>query len=651
MFDIKSPKVFISYSWDDVSHKSWVKELASHLRSDGVDVTIDRWGVAPGGQLPEYMERSIRENDYVLIVCTPQYKSRSDNRSGGVGYEGDIMTGEVFVHRNHSKFIPLLRRGEWKDSAPSWLQGKAYIDFREDSYSEVSYKELYDHLFDQREKAPPLGKPKGVTQEPNFIVVRYAENDKDFALWLSFQLINHGYPVWCDLLDSEPGEYSQAMAEKLIKNEAVKYIFVFSSFSNVDAELLKELRFAYEVMQSNKLVGFVVPVQVVDIPEEKQTILLQGTSPIDFSQGWSGGLDNLLKYLEKSGVAKDDEYTPSKTNNLWRLQFGAEKGLKNESEELLSNWFPIHIPEIIYFHELQRNGIGLLAVQSASLPFSAIQLNQYLVTFAKADDFLNQLGFNITIKNSSEIALQDFLDGNYDQKFAKKEASWNLVGVLTLQTSAHLRMSISELLLKPFPNAVQPLGRFLSQSNLQAYLLANNRICYYFPIGFSDKGDNKSYYQGVDGKRSWRSLAGKHKKNFWHFGIQGRATLYPEPAFIVKTHGLASSDGINIWQSKESLHAARRRWFKNWWNVEWRDRLLAAMAYIATGSEYFEIPLGADVSIRVSSFSIVFQSPVRYTDSRDEILELESEDDGNMSDEDDEEYDYEIEDEPVEDDV
>jgi hypothetical protein len=112
MFDIKSPKVFISYSWDDVSHKSWVKELASHLRSDGVDVTIDRWGVAPGGQLPEYMERSIRENDYVLIVCTPQYKSRSDNRSGGVGYEGDIMTGEVFVHRNHSKFIPLLRRGE-----------------------------------------------------------------------------------------------------------------------------------------------------------------------------------------------------------------------------------------------------------------------------------------------------------------------------------------------------------------------------------------------------------------------------------------------------------------------------------------------------------------------------------------------------------
>jgi hypothetical protein len=40
------------------------------------------------------MEKSVRENDYVLIICTPTYKSKSDNRVGGVGYEGDIMTGK-----------------------------------------------------------------------------------------------------------------------------------------------------------------------------------------------------------------------------------------------------------------------------------------------------------------------------------------------------------------------------------------------------------------------------------------------------------------------------------------------------------------------------------------------------------------------------
>ena len=40
--DGKHPTAFISYSWDDESHKSWVKELAARLRKDGVDVKLDR---------------------------------------------------------------------------------------------------------------------------------------------------------------------------------------------------------------------------------------------------------------------------------------------------------------------------------------------------------------------------------------------------------------------------------------------------------------------------------------------------------------------------------------------------------------------------------------------------------------------------------
>jgi hypothetical protein len=615
----KSPKVFLSYSWDDDTHKKWVKDLAVRLRGDGVDVTLDRWGVAPGGQIPEYMERSVRENDFVLIVCTPKYKSRSDNRTGGVGYEGDIITGEVFVQGNDQKFIPLLRGNEWVSSAPSWLLGKYYIDFRGEPYSEDSYHELLDYLFDQREKAPPLGIPKSGIQKPNNIVIRYAEGDKDFALWLSLQLINQSYPVWCDLLNPEPGEYTRAVGENLVKNKAVKYLFVLSSLSNGDSELLKDLRFAYEIMQSKKLVGFVIPVQLADVPDDERTILLQGTSPIDFSQGWSVGLNDLLKYLEKSGVAKDEEFTPSKTNDLWRLQFNADKGLKYESEELLSNWFPIRLPEILYFHELKRTGIGLLEIQKENLPFPAIQHNIYIITFAKAQDFSEKLGNNISIKCTVEIKIQDFLEGNYDQKLAKEDLAWNFV---------------VELLNDAW-------SRFFLQTKLKKHILANNRLSFYFPAGFSDKGDNKAFFQGIDGRRTWRSLAGKHKSNFWHFGIQGRAKLYPEPVFIVKPHGLASSDGINIWESKERLHTIRRRWFKNWWNPEWRDRLLAAMAYFSGEKEFFKIYLGTDVFISVSSSPLVFLSPVKYINSRDALVETEVE---NESLSDDEEFDEEFDD-------
>lgn len=421
--DIQSPKVFISYSWDDDAHKKWARDFATRLRNDGIDATLDRWGIVPGGQLPEYMERSVRDNSFVLIVCTPQYKIKSDNRTGGVGYEGDIMTGEVFTLGNDQKFIPILRKGEWRDAAPTWLQGKYFIDLRGEPYSEDSYKELKEHLFNEREKIPHLGNRKNDIQTPKYIAVRYAKDDKDFALWLSLQLISQGFPVWCDLFNSEPGEYTQTMVENLIKTDAAKFLFVLSTSSNANSEALKELRLAYEVMQNKRLSGFVIPVQVMKIPEEEKTILLQGTSPIDFTEGWSEGLNGLFKYLEKSGGLKDENFTPSTANELWRLQFDSDKGLKNEAEDLISNWFPIELPENIYFHEIQRNGIGLLAVYTDKLPFPTIQHNIYLITFAEADDIADKLGANLSVKASFKICLRDFLDGNYDQKLAKYRIS------------------------------------------------------------------------------------------------------------------------------------------------------------------------------------------------------------------------------------
>jgi len=95
------PTVFISYSWDDEAHKEWVRQLATELRADGVDARLDLWHAVPGDQLPNFMEREIRESDYVIVICTPKYKAKSDNRAGGVGYEGNIMAAEVLAKQNH----------------------------------------------------------------------------------------------------------------------------------------------------------------------------------------------------------------------------------------------------------------------------------------------------------------------------------------------------------------------------------------------------------------------------------------------------------------------------------------------------------------------------------------------------------------------
>src|SRR5260370_160975 len=90
-----SAGVFISYSWDSKEHKEWVLKLATRLRDDGIDAILDQTHLPLGARSPEFMERSVRESRCVLVVSTETYKQRFDNREGGAGYEGHIITGAI----------------------------------------------------------------------------------------------------------------------------------------------------------------------------------------------------------------------------------------------------------------------------------------------------------------------------------------------------------------------------------------------------------------------------------------------------------------------------------------------------------------------------------------------------------------------------
>ena len=151
------PKVFVSYSWDNDVHQAWVLDLATRLRRNGVDVTLDQWHVEPGDDLPAFMERSVRESEYVLIICSPKYKTKADERTGGVGYEGSVITGELVTGTSRRKFVPLLRAGSWAVAAPSWLLGAVYIDVRSDPEVATGFQELLKTLWRKRLAPPTLG--------------------------------------------------------------------------------------------------------------------------------------------------------------------------------------------------------------------------------------------------------------------------------------------------------------------------------------------------------------------------------------------------------------------------------------------------------------------------------------------------------------
>jgi hypothetical protein len=154
----ENPSTFISYAWENDELKNWVKGLAIRLRGRGIDARLDQWELILGDQIPQFMESSVRDNSYVLIICTPTYKTKSEKRIGGVGYEGDIMTAEVLQKSNHRKFIPILKIGNIETSLPSWLKGKYSVDFTTDEHLKNNFEDLVTTILNVREDAPPLGK-------------------------------------------------------------------------------------------------------------------------------------------------------------------------------------------------------------------------------------------------------------------------------------------------------------------------------------------------------------------------------------------------------------------------------------------------------------------------------------------------------------
>jgi hypothetical protein len=157
------PKVFIHYSWDDENHKRWTLFLADRLISDGVEVYFDRYDLKLGSNNNYFMEK-ISKADKVLLIMTPEYKDKADERKSGVGYEYQIISTEFSKNiSSNEKFIPILRIGQSSDSIPAFLQGFLFLNMTNDKEFEHRYLELLKNIYNE----PLIQKPaKG--KRPNF---------------------------------------------------------------------------------------------------------------------------------------------------------------------------------------------------------------------------------------------------------------------------------------------------------------------------------------------------------------------------------------------------------------------------------------------------------------------------------------------------
>jgi len=135
------PKVFISYSHDSASHKTWVLDIATRLRGAGIDAVLDQWELRAGDDLPSFMERNLDGADYVLMICTTTYVEKANAGRGGVGYEKMIVTSDLMKDIDSNKVIPIIRQ-EGSHNLPTFLKTKLYIDMSSKLQTEFGFDEL-----------------------------------------------------------------------------------------------------------------------------------------------------------------------------------------------------------------------------------------------------------------------------------------------------------------------------------------------------------------------------------------------------------------------------------------------------------------------------------------------------------------------------
>lgn len=156
--DKMQPTVFVSYSHDDQTHLDWVLQLATRLRSNGVDVILDRWNLKLGQDLAAFMERGLSKANRVICVCSENYVKKANSGSGGAGYEKQIITAELMSNLNSNWVIPLIRNNSQEKKTPTFLGGRLFVSFENERLYEKNYEELLRELLDEPVlPIPPIG--------------------------------------------------------------------------------------------------------------------------------------------------------------------------------------------------------------------------------------------------------------------------------------------------------------------------------------------------------------------------------------------------------------------------------------------------------------------------------------------------------------
>ncbi len=162
------PQVFISYSHDSDDHREKVLDFVYELQANHVDAEVDHFREnTPPPSWPRWMHSQITRADWVIMVCTPTYKTRVEGEEApgqglGARWEGAVLTHELYAAESDTplKCIPVMFSPDGRECVPYFAQGTN--SYALTGFDDETLEPLLRHLFrEPKIRKMPLGpRPK-----------------------------------------------------------------------------------------------------------------------------------------------------------------------------------------------------------------------------------------------------------------------------------------------------------------------------------------------------------------------------------------------------------------------------------------------------------------------------------------------------------
>ncbi len=185
--ELSAPKLFVSYRWSSPQHEEWVLSLATNLRSNGIEVVLDKWHLQEGQDAYAFMERMATDPDVskVLLICDRGYVERADKREGGVGTEAQIVSPQVYEKSDQTKFAAAVVEfdPDGKPFLPVYMRNRIYFDLASHEAFSENYEKVVRWSFGKPFYAvPPIGNAPEFLNETQSIMYLTSPNHRDISI-------------------------------------------------------------------------------------------------------------------------------------------------------------------------------------------------------------------------------------------------------------------------------------------------------------------------------------------------------------------------------------------------------------------------------------------------------------------------------------